>query len=107
MNIWLGLSDGPNVIGNPLPAGFHQTVQEWFDKTAFDFSGTCPAPGLITLTHPFNVTKAFENAPRYFSNIRNPGVDNFDFSMQKDFRIPVRLNWLRISEPKYCFATSA
>jgi len=84
------LSDRPNVIGNPLPSGFHQTVQKWFDTSAFDFSGTCPAPGLITLTHRFDVTKAFGNAPRYFSNIRNPGVDNFDFSLQKDFRIPVR-----------------
>jgi len=33
---------------------------------------------------------SFGNALRYFSNIRNPGVDNFDFSVQKDFKIPVR-----------------
>ncbi len=84
------LSDRPTMIGNPLPSGFHQTVQKWFDTTAFDFSGTCPAAGLLTVTHPFDVTKAFGNAPRYFSNIRNPGVNNFDFSLQKDFKIPVR-----------------
>ncbi|HKN34027.1 MAG TPA: hypothetical protein VJX16_12375, partial [Terriglobales bacterium] len=32
---------------------------------------------------------AFGDAPRFFSNIRNPGVDNLDFSLQKDFRIPM------------------
>jgi hypothetical protein len=40
------------------------------------------------LTGPFDVTKAFGDAPRYFSNVRNPGVDNLDFSVQKDFKIP-------------------
>ena len=84
------LSDRPMVIGNPLPTGFPQTPNHWFDKSAFDFSGTCPAAGLVDLTGPFDVHKAFGNAPRYFSNIRNPGVNNFDFSLQKDFKIPVR-----------------
>jgi hypothetical protein len=82
------LSDRPNMIGDPLPSGFHQTVAHWFDTSAFDFSGTCPASNLVTLTGPFDVTKAFGNAPRYFSNLRNPGVNNLDFSLQKDFRIP-------------------
>src|SRR6266704_2973616 len=82
------LSDRPMVIGNPLPTGFLQTPNHWFDKSAFDFSGTCPAAGLVDLTGPFDVHKAFGNAPRYFSNIRNPGVNNFDFSLQKDFKIP-------------------
>jgi len=45
---------------------------------------------LVDLTGPFDVHKAFGNAPRYFSNIRNPGVNNFDFSLQKDFKIPTR-----------------
>src|SRR5215472_14590032 len=81
------LSDRSMMIGNPLPAGFHQTVAHWFNTSAFDFSGTCPAAGLVDLTGPFDVTKAFGNAPRYFSNIRNPGVNNFDFSLQKDFKI--------------------
>jgi hypothetical protein len=82
------LSDRPMMIGNPLPSGFHQTPQHWFDKGAFDFSGTCPAAGLVTLTGPFDVQKAFGNAPRYFASLRNPGVNNFDLSLQKDFRIP-------------------
>ena len=84
------LSDRPMMIGNPLPSGFRQTPDHWFDTSAFDFSGTCPAAGLVDLTGPFDVTKAFGNAPRYFSNIRNPGVNNFDFSLQKDFKIPAR-----------------
>ncbi len=83
------LSDRPNLIGNPLPGGFQQTIHHWFDKGAFDFSGTCPAAGLVNLTGPGDPTKAFGNAPRYFSNIRVPGVNNIDFSLQKDFKLPL------------------
>jgi hypothetical protein len=83
------LSDRPNMIGNPLPAGFNQTIQHWFNTQAFDFSGTCPAAGLVNLTGGGDPKKAFGNAPRYFSNIRVPGVNNIDFSLQKDFKIPV------------------
>ena len=82
------LSDRPNMIGNPLPAGFQQTTQHWFNTQAFDFSGTKPAAGLVNLTGPGDPAKAFGNSPRYFSNIRVPGVNNIDFSLQKDFRIP-------------------
>ena len=84
------LSDRPMMIGNPLPSGFHQSITKWFNTSAFDFSGTCPASGLVTFSPTPDVTKAFGNAPRYFSNLRNPGVNNFDFSLQKDFKIPVR-----------------
>ncbi len=85
------LSNRPNIIGNPLPSGFHQSTQLWFDNQAFDFSGTCPGAGLVSIPAGSccDVTKAFGNAPRYFSNIRNPGVNNLDLSLQKDFRIPV------------------
>ena len=83
------LEDRPDMIGNPLPSGFQQTIQHWFNTAAFDFSGTCPAAGLVDLTGPGDPKKAFGNAPRYFSNIRVPGVDDIDFSLQKDFRIPV------------------
>jgi len=81
------LSDRPMVIGNPLPSGFQRTVAHWFSTSAFDFSGTCPASNLVDLSGPFDVHKAFGNAPRYFANIRNPGVNNFDFSLQKDFKL--------------------
>jgi hypothetical protein len=54
----------------------------------FDFSGTCPGSNLVDSTGPFDVTKAFGNAPRFFSKVRNPGVDNLDFSLQKDVKIP-------------------
>jgi hypothetical protein len=83
------LSDRPDMIGNPLPSGFQQTTQHWFNNQAFDFSGTCPASNLVALTGGFDTTKAFGNAPRYFSNIRVPGVNNIDFSLQKDFKIPL------------------
>jgi len=81
------LSDRPMMIGNPLPSGFQRTIAHWFNTAAFDFSGTCPASNLVDLTGPFDNHKAFGNAPRYFSNIRNPGLNNFDFSLQKDVKI--------------------
>ncbi len=84
------LSDRPNLIGNPLPQGFHQTIGRWFDSSAFDFSGTCPAAGLVNLSGPGDPKKAFGNAPRFFSNIRVPGLNNLDFSLQKDFKLPWR-----------------
>ncbi len=82
------LTNRPNMIGDPVPAGFNQTVGRWFDTSAFDFSGTCPAENLVVTTFPGDPTKAFGNAPRYFSNIRNPGVNNVDLSLQKDFGLP-------------------
>jgi hypothetical protein len=83
------LEDRPTMIGSPLPSGFKQGPTQWFNAAAFDFSGTCPAKGLVDLTGPFDVHKAFGNAPRYFSNLRNPGVNDFDFSLQKDFKLPL------------------
>lgn len=82
------MSDRPNLIGNLLPGGFNQNLQHWFNTAALDFSGTCPASGLVDLTGPGDPAKAFGNSPRYFSNVRVPGVNNIDFSLQKDFKIP-------------------
>ena len=83
------LEDRPMVIGNPGSiSGSQRSPSLWFNNQALDFSGTCPGPGLLTSSFPGDVTKAFGDAPRYFSNVRNPGVDNLDFSVQKDFRIP-------------------
>jgi hypothetical protein len=87
-NVSRTLTSRPNIIGDPLPAGFEQTTAAWFDRSAFDFSGTCPAPGLVRPTGPGDPAKAFGNAPRYFSYIRNPGPNNLDLSIQKDFRLP-------------------
>jgi hypothetical protein len=81
-------SNRPMMVGNPLPAGFNQTTQHWFDISAFDFSGTCPAPGLVGYPG-YDTTKAFGSAPRFFSNIRVPGVNSIDLSLQKDFKIPL------------------
>jgi Carboxypeptidase regulatory-like domain/TonB dependent receptor-like, beta-barrel len=82
------LSNRPNMVGDPLPSGFDQTIAQWFDTKAFDFSGTCPAPGLLAPTGPGDPRKAFGNAPRYFSDLRNPRVNNVDFSLQKDLKLP-------------------
>ena len=78
----------PMMIGDPLPAGFDQTIERWFNTQAFDFSGNYPAPGLPAPTGPVDPNKAFGNAPRYFSNVRNPMVNNLDVSVQKDVGLP-------------------
>ena len=88
------LEDRPMMIGNPASiSGSRRGPNLWFNNQAFDFAGTCPGLGLVNSAPSPNfccdVTKAFGNAPRFFSNVRNPGVDNLDFSLQKDFKIPV------------------
>jgi hypothetical protein len=87
------LSDRPNLVGNPGSiSGSNRNVNLWFNNQAMDFGGTCPGPGLVN-SGPApdfccDVTKAFGNAPRFYSNVRNPGADNLDFDVQKDFKIP-------------------
>ena len=80
----------PMMIGDPLPPGFNQTIERWFNTQAFDFSGNYPAPGLPAPTGPIDPNKAFGDAPRYFSNVRNPMVNNLDVSVQKDVGLPFR-----------------
>jgi hypothetical protein len=83
------LTDRPMLIGNPGSiSGSQRNPNLWFNNQALDFSGTCPGAGLVDLTGPGDVTKAFGNAPRFLANVRNPGIDNLDFSVQKDFKIP-------------------
>ncbi len=87
------LENRPMLIGNPASiSGSQRSPNLWFNNQAFDFSGTCPGPGLVSTPSTFcsgcQVSAAFGNAPRFFSNVRNPGIDNLDFSLQKDFKIP-------------------
>ena len=87
------LEDRPMLIGNPASiSGSRRSVNLWFNNQAMDFAGTCPGPGLVNSAPTPNfccdLTKAFGDAPRFFSSVRAPGVDNLDFSVQKDFRIP-------------------
>jgi hypothetical protein len=87
------LTDRPDLIGNPgSVSGSNRSVNLWFNNQAMDFAGTCPGPGLVNSAPAADfccdLTKAFGNAPRFYSNIRNPGADNLDFAIQKDFKIP-------------------
>jgi len=85
------LEDRPMLIGNPAAiSGSRRSPNLWFNNQAFDFSGTCPGANLVTIppSSCCDVTKAFGDAPRFFPNVRNPGVDNLDLSLQKDFKIP-------------------
>ena len=87
------LEDRPMMIGNPASiSGSRRSPNLWFNNQAFDFAGTCSGAGLVNSAPSpdfcCDVTKAFGNAPRFFPNVRNPGVDNLDFSLQKDFKMP-------------------
>jgi Carboxypeptidase regulatory-like domain/TonB dependent receptor len=86
------LEDRPMMIGNPASiSGSQRSPNLWFNNQAFDFSGTCPGAGLVTFPPGSccNVSKAFGDAPRFFGNVRNPGIDNLDLSLQKDFKLPM------------------
>jgi hypothetical protein len=87
------LEDRPMVIGDPGSiSGSRRSTNLWFNNQALDFAGTCPGSGLVNSAPApdfcCDVTKAFGNAPRFFAEVRNPGADNLDFSLQKDFKIP-------------------
>ena len=62
-----GGNQRPDLIGDPTLQ--HQTIQEWFNTAAFGQ----PAPF------------TFGNAPRYMSNVRAPGLQQFDIGIQKWF----------------------
>ncbi|MBI1791421.1 MAG: TonB-dependent receptor [Acidobacteria bacterium] len=59
----------PNLAGDPRPDA--ATVERWFNTTAF-----AQPPAF-----------AFGNAPRTTPYLRSHGVDNFDFSLQKYWRL--------------------
>jgi hypothetical protein len=63
----------PNVVGNPKPA--HQVkstaANSWINYSAFAYA-------------PYG---NFGNAPRYFSNLRGPGYQNWDTALEKNWPI--------------------
>ena len=59
-----------NVVGNPNNVT-NRGIHEWFNTAAFQ------------QTAPYT----FGDAPRYFSNLRAPGYDNWDLGIQKWFNI--------------------
>ena len=61
-------SERANQVGKPYPSGFHKSISEWFNPTAF----AQPEEG------------AFGNSPR--NVIRAPGIANIDFSLFKNFK---------------------
>jgi hypothetical protein len=65
------------LVGDPLPKGFKQTTDKWFETSAFDWGGSVD----------FDPAKAFGDSPRLFSSLRTPGHNNVDFSLQKDYRL--------------------
>lgn len=61
-----------NLAGNPHPSGFHESIERWFDKAAF----AQPAQG------------AFGNTSR--NVIRGPGVNTWNLSLFKSFKLSER-----------------
>ena len=57
----------PDVIANPKLS--HRTLQEWFNTGAFQFA-------------PYG---SFGTAPRFFSNLRAPGYQNWDTALEKNW----------------------
>jgi hypothetical protein len=70
-----GGNQRPNLIGDPTVR--HPTIQEWFNTSAFQ--------------QPVPFT--FGNAPRYMSNVRSPGLEQFDIGIQKWFYWRDLLRW--------------
>jgi hypothetical protein len=62
-----GGNQRPNLVGDPTLS--NPTIHEWFNTAAF----AQPAPF------------TFGNAPRYMTNVRAPGLANWDIGMQKWF----------------------
>lgn len=90
----------PNIVSNPMPKGFKRTTGEWFNTSAFDWSGTWNgdfysnlyAPNLLDGWYP-NPAYAFGNSGRFNSHVRAGGVNNLDFSLQKEISIPKLGEW--------------
>jgi Carboxypeptidase regulatory-like domain len=62
-----GGNQRPNLVGDPTLS--NPTIHEWFNTAAF----AQPAPF------------TFGNAPRYMTNVRAPGLGNWDIGLQKWF----------------------
>jgi hypothetical protein len=79
----------PMMVGDPLPSGFTQSIGSWFNTNAFDWSGTCVySSNLVHNAGSANPAYAYGNAPRFLSNVRAPILNNVDFSVQKEFKLP-------------------
>ncbi len=64
-----GFAQRADRVGNPMPSGFHQTIHQWFDTSAF--------------SNP--VLGAYGNSAR--NSLRAPGLSNLDFSLFKNIRL--------------------
>jgi hypothetical protein len=60
------------LVGNPLPSGFQQSINQWYNPAAF----AVPAP------------YTFGNLGR--NTLVGPGITNFDVSLSKDFQFMER-----------------
>jgi len=81
----------PMQVGNPQ-SGFKRSINEWFNTNAFDWSGTCAYYSNLRddSGSPYSgePSLSFGNTPRYSDNVRAPGVNNLDASLQKEFSLP-------------------
>ena len=68
-----GGSQRPDVVGDPHIS--NQSINQWFNTKAF----TTPPP------------YTFGNTPRFFSNLRSPGYQNWDMAAEKSWYLRERL----------------
>jgi hypothetical protein len=83
------------LIGNPFPAGFHQSINQWFDPAAF----SDPSP------------EQYGNSGRNI--IPGPGLTDLDFSLFKKFKLDekrmfqLRAEYFNIlNHPNFLYPTS-
>jgi Carboxypeptidase regulatory-like domain/TonB dependent receptor len=67
-----GGNQNPNIIANPVLA--HPTVNEWFNTAAFTYASPL----------------TFGDSPRNNAQLRGPGTNNWDLSVQKYFTLSER-----------------
>lgn len=79
----------PTLVGNPRLS--NRSRSEWFNTSAFDWSGTFVfSKNLQQLHGAANPLYAFGDQRRYSSIVRAPDYDNLDLSLQKEIKIPWR-----------------
>ncbi len=77
----------PTRVGDPHLS--NRTLSQWFNTSAFDWSGTFVfSRNLQQLHGAANPLYAFGDQRRYSSIVRAPDYDNLDLSLQKETKLP-------------------
>ncbi len=75
----------PNIIANPTVS--NQSINEWFNPCVLQQDGTTYPNGCSNPAFAIPAAGTFGNSGR--NNFRGPGIEDVDFSLGKNFRIPL------------------